>query len=118
MVGLRRTMTVGKLAVGVGRGISPSELEPLQRPHPPLWYGTAREDGIPWAARNRVHVVANLPPALMRPMTARFRAEWAALGHAPEDMPWIGVSRHVVIAETDREALEIARRGYLLWRES
>ena len=30
----------------------------------------------------------------------------------------MGVGRHVVVAETDKEALEIARTGYGKWRES
>jgi len=53
----------------------------------------------------------------MRPLTDRYRAEWAAAGHAPEDIPLMGVGRHVVVAETEREALEVARRGYGKWRD-
>jgi alkanesulfonate monooxygenase SsuD/methylene tetrahydromethanopterin reductase-like flavin-dependent oxidoreductase (luciferase family) len=30
----------------------------------------------------------------------------------------MGVSRHIVIAETRKEALEIAQRGYRKWRDS
>ncbi|HEY5299337.1 MAG TPA: LLM class flavin-dependent oxidoreductase [Acetobacteraceae bacterium] len=96
----------------------PIELEPFQRPHPPLWYGIGRPDSVPWAARRGVNVVANLPPALMRALTDRYRAEWAELGNPPETLPLMGVSRHVVIAETDAEALAVARRAYLGWRES
>jgi alkanesulfonate monooxygenase SsuD/methylene tetrahydromethanopterin reductase-like flavin-dependent oxidoreductase (luciferase family) len=55
---------------------------------------------------------------MMRPLTDRYRAEWAELGRAPEDLPFMGLSRHVVVAETDADALAIARRGYRLWRES
>jgi alkanesulfonate monooxygenase SsuD/methylene tetrahydromethanopterin reductase-like flavin-dependent oxidoreductase (luciferase family) len=96
----------------------PIELEPLQKPHPPLWYGIGRLDSIPWAARRGVHVVANLPPSMMRPLTDRYRAEWAELGRPAEDLPFMGVSRHIVMADTDAEALAIARRGYRMWRES
>ena len=96
----------------------PIELAPVQTPHPPLWYGIGRADGVPWAARHRVNVVANLPPALMRGITDRYRAEWAALGHQAEELPLIGVSRHVVMAETDREAQEVARPAYRMWRDS
>lgn len=95
----------------------PIELEPFQRPVP-LWYGIGRPDSVPWAARHAVNVVANLPPSLMRALTDRYRAEWAALGNAPAALPLMGVSRHVVIAETDSEALAVARRAYLGWRES
>ena len=33
-------------------------------------------------------------------------------------MPLIGVARHVVVADTDEEALAIARRAYPRWRDS
>jgi alkanesulfonate monooxygenase SsuD/methylene tetrahydromethanopterin reductase-like flavin-dependent oxidoreductase (luciferase family) len=96
----------------------PMELQPFQRPHPPLWYGIGRPDAVPWAAQHRVNVVANLGGKGMRTITDRYRAEWAALGESAETLPLMGVSRHIVIAETRSEALEIARRGYQKWRDS
>ena len=42
----------------------PIEMEPVQRPHPPLWYGLARPDGLPWVVANSVNVVCNAPPAI------------------------------------------------------
>jgi alkanesulfonate monooxygenase SsuD/methylene tetrahydromethanopterin reductase-like flavin-dependent oxidoreductase (luciferase family) len=96
----------------------PMELTPLQQPHPPLWYGIGRPDGVPWAAQRRVNVVANLAGKGMRAITDRYRAEWAALGNPAAELPLMGVSRHIVIAETRNEALEIARRGYRKWRDS
>jgi alkanesulfonate monooxygenase SsuD/methylene tetrahydromethanopterin reductase-like flavin-dependent oxidoreductase (luciferase family) len=96
----------------------PMELTPYQQPHPPLWYGIGRPDGVPWAAQHRVNVVANLGGAAMRAITDRYRREWAALGNPAEQLPLMGVSRHIVIAETRKEALEIAKRGYHKWRES
>jgi alkanesulfonate monooxygenase SsuD/methylene tetrahydromethanopterin reductase-like flavin-dependent oxidoreductase (luciferase family) len=65
-----------------------------------------------------VNVVGNLPAAGMRALTDRYRAEWDALGNDPADLPLMGLGRHVVVAETEREALEIARRGYDKWRAS
>jgi alkanesulfonate monooxygenase SsuD/methylene tetrahydromethanopterin reductase-like flavin-dependent oxidoreductase (luciferase family) len=96
----------------------PMELEPLQKPYPPLWYGIGRPDAVLWAAERRVNVVANLGGQGMRAITDRYRAEWAALGEPAGELPLMGVSRHIVIAETRREALEIAKRGYHKWRES
>ncbi|MGE4046504.1 MAG: LLM class flavin-dependent oxidoreductase [Acetobacteraceae bacterium] len=96
----------------------PIEMEPFQRPHPPLWYGLGRPDAAPWAAKNRINIVGNLFAAGMRALTDRYRQEWAALGHAPQDMPLMGTSRHVVVAETEKEALAVARRGYDKWRTS
>ncbi len=96
----------------------PIELSPVQRPHPPLWYGIGTADGVPWAARHQVNVVSNLPPAPMRAIAARYRAEWAALGQPAERLPLIGLVRHVVVAETDAAALDVARPAYRRWRES
>ena len=96
----------------------PIEIEPLQRPHPPLWYGLGRPDQIPWAAENRVNIVGNLFAGGMKTLTDAYRREWADRGGRSEDMPLMGTSRHVVVAETEREALEIARRGYDKWRTS
>ena len=96
----------------------PMEMEPLQRPYPPLWYGLGRADGVPWAVRHKVNIVGNLGGKAMRALTDRYRDEWASQGNRPEDVPFMGVGRHVVVAETNREALEVARRGYGKWRDS
>ncbi len=96
----------------------PLELAPAQTPHPPLWYGLGRPDAIGWCVANRASIVTNMPAAVTRSVTDRYRAEWRAAGHAAEDLPFMGFSRHVVVAGTDREAYGIARRGYARWRES
>jgi alkanesulfonate monooxygenase SsuD/methylene tetrahydromethanopterin reductase-like flavin-dependent oxidoreductase (luciferase family) len=96
----------------------PIEMEPYQKPHPPLWYGIGRLDAVPWAVQHRVNVVGNLAGAKMLPLTNCYRAAWAAAGNEPEDIPLMGVGRHVVVAVTEREALDVARRGYGKWRDS
>lgn len=96
----------------------PMELAPLQRPHPPLWYGIGRPDGTVWTAQHNVNIVTNLNAEQTRAITDRYRAEWAALGHPPEAIPFLGSNRHIVIAETDREALDTARPAYRQWRAS
>ena len=96
----------------------PMEIEPFQRPYPPLWVGLGRVDAVPWAAERKINIVSNMAAAGVKAMTDRYRTEWAALGHDPADIPLMGVGRHVVVAETEREALDIARRGYARWRES
>jgi alkanesulfonate monooxygenase SsuD/methylene tetrahydromethanopterin reductase-like flavin-dependent oxidoreductase (luciferase family) len=96
----------------------PIELEPFQRPHPPLWYGIGRPDATLWCAQNNVSVVTNLNAAMTRAITDRYRAEWRALGHAPDTIPFMGTNRHIVMADTDKEALETARPAYRQWRAS
>ena len=91
---------------------------PVQQPHPPLWYGIAKPDSVPWCRANRVNVVGNLPAPGIRAIADRYRAEWAEAGEDPATLPFIGTSRHLVVAETDEEALALARRAYLKWIES
>jgi alkanesulfonate monooxygenase SsuD/methylene tetrahydromethanopterin reductase-like flavin-dependent oxidoreductase (luciferase family) len=96
----------------------PMTLRPLQQPHPPLWYGTNTPEAAAWAAANKVNIVTLVPAGRMREITDRYRREWEALGQPPETIPMLGVSRHIVVAETDAQALNIARRAYRKWRRS
>ena len=96
----------------------PIEIAPVQRPYPPLWYGIGTADGVPWAAAHRVNVVSNLKPAPMRAISERYRSEWAALGHPAEELPLIGLVRHVVVADTDAQARALAGPAYRRWRAS
>ncbi len=48
----------------------PMEMEPLQKPHPPLWYGAHSPDSAERAARRGLHMVCNDPPALARAITS------------------------------------------------
>jgi len=96
----------------------PIELEPLQRPHPPLWYGLARPEGLPWVVANRVNVVCNAPPALVRQVTDGYRRDWAVAGNSADTLPLMGMTRTIVVAESDAEALAIARRAHKRWHRS
>ena len=96
----------------------PMEMTPYQTPHPPLWYGLGRPEAIPWAVQNKVNIVGNLMAAGMKGLGDAYRAEWEKQGNDPAAMPFIGAGRHIVVAETEKEAYEIARRGYAKWRES
>ena len=90
----------------------PMTLRPVQRPHPPLWFGISHAGRAEWAAEHEVNVVALLPAGMVRPITDAYRAAWQARGRAPEDIPFMGVSRLIVVAETDDEAMSVARRAY------
>ena len=96
----------------------PMSMAPVQQPHPPLWFGISRPERAAWAAEHEVNVVALLPPAMVKPITDRYRQEWEALGRAADDIPFMGVSRLIVVAETERQAMATARRAYRLWFDS
>lgn len=94
----------------------PMEIEPFQKPHPPLWYGAHSPDSAERAARRGLHMVCNDPPPLARAIITRFRLVWREVNGAQAALPKIGLVRFIVVADTDDEALAIARRAYLRWR--
>jgi len=92
----------------------PMILRPLQEPHPPLWYGMGHAAGAEWAATNKVNVISNAPPEGSRPLFERYRDVWHRK-HGDAAMPKLGMSRHVVVAPTEPEALALARPNYAAW---
>jgi alkanesulfonate monooxygenase SsuD/methylene tetrahydromethanopterin reductase-like flavin-dependent oxidoreductase (luciferase family) len=96
----------------------PIELEPVQRPHPPVWLGSSRPDSAAFAAGRAFNIVTNGRAAAVAELTRRYRTEWLALGKAEEPMPFVGMSRHIMVAPSDGEAIEIARPGYERWFKS
>lgn len=96
----------------------PITMKPVQKPHPELWYGVLSPETTVWAAQNNVNIVTLALDANARDVTDRYRAEWSKLGKDPDSIPLMGVSRHVVVADTDDEARAIARRAYAKWRYS
>ncbi len=93
------------------------QAKPVQRPHPPLWYGAPNADAIAWAAPLSVNVVSLGPAARARAISERYVQEWRELGREPGALPMIGITRHIVVAETDVEAQRIAAAAYPRWRQ-
>jgi alkanesulfonate monooxygenase SsuD/methylene tetrahydromethanopterin reductase-like flavin-dependent oxidoreductase (luciferase family) len=93
----------------------PVELHPLQRPMPPLWYGLGRPESLDWVAQRGINVIGNGPTAMTRRVTDRYRAIWKEAGKSVDALPMMGMSRHMIIADTDDEARELARPAYQLW---
>ena len=96
----------------------PNHMTPLQRPHPPIWYGLSNPESAEFAADNKFNVVSNAAPKAVRVITDRYRAEWEKKGNDPKQIPFIGMARHVVVADSDAEAMKLARRAYARWWES
>ena len=90
----------------------------VQKPHPPLWYGTNSPTSVERCAKQRLNMVTLLAGEPMRAMIAGYRQAYAASGGEPEAMPLLGVGRHVVVADSDAEALALARPAFARWRES
>jgi len=95
----------------------PMELEPLQKPHPPVWYGVHAPDSAERAAKRNLNVVTLDPTEEARLAIARYRDSW----RPPQPgaaMPHLGLGRFIVVAGTDAEALRLARRAYPVWHQS
>ncbi len=96
----------------------PLEIRPLQRPHPPLWYGAHSPDSAERAARKGLNVVNNDVPAVTRATMTRYREVWRQTQEAGTPLPRMGMVRFIVVADTDGAAMDVARRAYLRWRSS
>jgi alkanesulfonate monooxygenase SsuD/methylene tetrahydromethanopterin reductase-like flavin-dependent oxidoreductase (luciferase family) len=91
----------------------PLEMTPSQRPHPPFWSAGNPE----YAGRRGTHFVCHAG-ARFGETVARFRQLWQQYqggpgwlnGHISE--PFVGSSRHIVVADTDAEAEAIARSSW------
>jgi alkanesulfonate monooxygenase SsuD/methylene tetrahydromethanopterin reductase-like flavin-dependent oxidoreductase (luciferase family) len=93
------------------------QAKPLQRPHPPIWYGAPNAEAIAWAAPNNINVVSLGPAARARAISERYRQEWTKLRRT-DALPGIGITRHVVVADTDAEAQRVAQAAYPRWRQA
>jgi alkanesulfonate monooxygenase SsuD/methylene tetrahydromethanopterin reductase-like flavin-dependent oxidoreductase (luciferase family) len=96
----------------------PFVLSPKQKPHPPFWYGVGYVQAAERAAAAGMNVISNQVPKAVREILGAYRTKWRALGRDETTLPFLGVSRHIVIAENGDEALAIARRAYRRWRAS
>ena len=110
----------------------PIEVRPLQQPHPPIWYPSSNPEGSAFAGERGYNFMTLGPRGLARKNIDAFKAAYAKRG-GPQ-VPGsphpggvaIGVNRHLVIADTDADALKIARPAHemlhasltKLWREN
>lgn len=102
----------------------PMELEPLQKPYPPLWYGAGNEHGARFSAQNGMNVVTLGATERVAGLVSLYSDMWEEAKDQPRRKngpvtdPLVGVSRHMFIAETDAEAERLARPAYAHWYSS
>ena len=102
----------------------PVVIRPLQRPHPPFWYGLRGDHGPVFAARHGMHGVTLGPDEKCARILSEFHSNWAKLAAertafgSPVETPLYGAMRAVVVADTDAEAERIARPAYKRWFDS
>jgi alkanesulfonate monooxygenase SsuD/methylene tetrahydromethanopterin reductase-like flavin-dependent oxidoreductase (luciferase family) len=96
----------------------PMEIAPMQKPHPPIWYGVHMPDSAERAARRNLNVVSLDPVKETRASIDRYRLIWPQVYPSTTPFPKLGLGRFVVVAPTDAEAMALARRAYLVWHAS
>jgi alkanesulfonate monooxygenase SsuD/methylene tetrahydromethanopterin reductase-like flavin-dependent oxidoreductase (luciferase family) len=96
---------------------APVSIRPVQKPMPPMWYAVGSADSVVWPAKNGVNVICGGPVDNVHLISDRYRAEAAGSPNANPDA-LLGIWRFVVVAKTDKEALEIAERGWPRFQQS
>jgi alkanesulfonate monooxygenase SsuD/methylene tetrahydromethanopterin reductase-like flavin-dependent oxidoreductase (luciferase family) len=100
---------------------SPVVIRPLQRPHPPFWYGLRGEHGPQFAARRGMNGVTLGPDERIETIIRAFRQNWTAFAEerkehrSPVETPLVGAMRAMFIADSDAEAERIARKAHEVW---
>jgi alkanesulfonate monooxygenase SsuD/methylene tetrahydromethanopterin reductase-like flavin-dependent oxidoreductase (luciferase family) len=93
----------------------PMALRPLQQPWPAFWYGSSNEEGATWAGEQGMHFTANGAPEKAKVnIDAYLKALKARGGVAQPKAEFkgggaVGLLRHIVVADTDAEAVRIAK---------
>ncbi len=101
-----------------GGRLEPVTARPLQQPHPPFWFGASRPDRAGWCAERAINVMSLVSAPRTRETTEGFRARWHELGRPQSALPHLGVNRHIVLADTELEAMRVAERVYPRFKES
>ena len=102
----------------------PMELRPLQEPFPPIWYPSSNPEVATIIGESGYHFVT-----LGATETAKVSVDNYKTGYAKRSAPLrpsddfpggtaIGISRHVVVADTMDDALKIAHPAYERWHHS
>jgi alkanesulfonate monooxygenase SsuD/methylene tetrahydromethanopterin reductase-like flavin-dependent oxidoreductase (luciferase family) len=97
----------------------PMMLRPYQQPHPATWYGSSNVIGSQFAGERGMHFASNGGTERAKVNIDAFTAALRARGTGPEiphaEFPGgtaIGISRHIVVAETEAEARRIAKPAH------
>jgi len=96
----------------------PMPLQPLQQPYPPMWYGSSNTIGSAWAGERGLHFVTNGGNERAKANIDAYTRTLAERGTAAQPRPEfrggaaIGVTREIVVAETDAEALRLIKPAH------
>ena len=85
-------------------------VEPMQRPHPPLWMQSRDAETLEFCARNGINTGYFLvfPRHLATPVYEKFLTDWKKAGW--DRKPKIAYSTVVYVDETDEKAMAVAKQ--------
>ena len=101
------------------------QIEPFQRPYPPMWYPTNSSDSMTWLAQEGLNTVVHYQSMpVIRELFDLYRQLWnehrnnqrRLNAHVLE--PKYGISRHVYIGQTDAGAWEEAKAALSRFNEN
>ncbi len=93
---------------------APMHVEPVQKPHPPLWFGVLKPENAEFAARHNGNFVTLLNATATRKMINLYRQ----IVPAPSPQIRFGQSLFIVVADSEERAHTIGNRAYARWRDS
>jgi len=101
------------------------QIEPFQRPYPPLWYPTNSSDSMNWLAKEGFNTVVHYQPMpvigelfeLYRRVWHEHRSNQSRLNAHVTD-PLYGISRHVYVGKTDAQAWADAKAALAQFNEN
>jgi len=79
-----------------------------------MWYGVHSVEAAERAAKQTLNMVSLDSAKDTRGYNNAYRRVWREL-HGDRPTPKLGVSRFIVIADSDQEAMTVARRAYPVW---
>jgi alkanesulfonate monooxygenase SsuD/methylene tetrahydromethanopterin reductase-like flavin-dependent oxidoreductase (luciferase family) len=103
---------------------APLEIHPKQKPNPPFWYGTSNPEGLAFAARHGMNIVAGGPNAVVNGVAQAYQQLREKFREGNDNLnpqvttPMVGAVRHFFVADSDREAEQIARPAYKIYYDN
>ena len=91
------------------------DVRPLQQPYPPFWYGISSVDSAERCVERDFNAMTLTRTATSDEICQRYLAAAKAAGKTHLKM---GISRFMVVADTDDEAMKVARRAYPVWHDN
>src|SRR5260370_15766990 len=90
------------------------QLRALQQPHPPFWYPTHSPESVAAVGARGMNVITVGPDARIRELAEVYREQWDKHRGEPGRLnrqvttPFFGVTKQVVLADTDAAAGRLA----------